>query len=90
MLRGSGDTLRQACGQVFGLRPTPINTAVSWRFGLVPEEDFDQISRSAGNIWARRSFWMIPILSSIVIMNLIANLPFLYHKPETTAVTRID
>jgi hypothetical protein len=30
----------------------------------------------------RRSFWMIAKLSSTVIMNLIANLPFLYHKPE--------
>ena len=26
----------------------------------------------------------------IVIINLIANLPFLYHKPEKDAVTRID
>ena len=26
---------------------------------------------------------MIPKLSSIVILNLIANLPFLYHKPKT-------
>jgi hypothetical protein len=31
----------------------------------------------------RRSFWMIAKLSSIVIMNLIANLPFLYHNLET-------
>jgi len=33
---------------------------------------------------------MIPKLSFIVIMNLIADLPFLYHKPEKDAVTRID
>jgi hypothetical protein len=33
---------------------------------------------------------MIRGVSSIVIMNLIANLPFLYHKPEEDAVTRID
>ncbi len=33
---------------------------------------------------------MIPKLSSIVIMNLIANLSFLYHKPENPAVTRLD
>ena len=39
---------------------------------------------------ATRSFWMMPKLSSIVIINLIANLSFLYHKPEKTAVTRID
>ena len=31
---------------------------------------------------AARSFWMTRKLSSIVIMNLIANLPFLYHKAE--------
>jgi hypothetical protein len=29
-------------------------------------------------------------LSSIVIMDLVANLPFLYHKPGKAAVTRID
>ena len=29
---------------------------------------------------ATRSFWMIPKLSSIVILNLIATLSFLYHK----------
>jgi hypothetical protein len=29
-----------------------------------------------------RSFWMTRKLSSIVILNLIANLPFLYHKAE--------
>jgi hypothetical protein len=39
---------------------------------------------------ATRSFWMIPKLSSIVIINLIANLTFLYHKPKKHAVTRID
>jgi hypothetical protein len=33
---------------------------------------------------------MIPKLSSIVTLNLIANLPFLYHKPEQNAVTRIE
>jgi hypothetical protein len=33
---------------------------------------------------------MVPKLSSIVIINLIANLPFLYHKPKKNAVTRID
>jgi hypothetical protein len=38
----------------------------------------------------RESFWMIAKLSSIVIINLIANLTFLYHKPEKPAVTRID
>jgi hypothetical protein len=37
-----------------------------------------------------RSFWMTPKLSSIVIINLIAKLPFLYHKPEKPAGTRID
>jgi len=39
---------------------------------------------------AARSFWMTPKLSYIVIINLIANLLFLYHKPEKHAVTRID
>jgi hypothetical protein len=38
---------------------------------------------------ARRS-WMMPVSSYIVILNLIANLSFLYHKPEKPAVTRID
>jgi hypothetical protein len=33
---------------------------------------------------------MIPKCSSIVIINLIATLPFLYHKPEKPAVTCID
>jgi hypothetical protein len=33
---------------------------------------------------------MILKLSYIVIINLIANLSFLYHKPEKHAVTRID
>jgi hypothetical protein len=33
---------------------------------------------------------MILKLSSIVIINLIATLTFLYHKPEKHAVTRID
>jgi hypothetical protein len=37
-----------------------------------------------------RSFWMIPKLSSIAIINLIANLPFPYHKPEQNAATRFD
>ena len=37
-----------------------------------------------------RSFWMIPKPSYIVIMNLIATLSFLYHKPEKTALIRID
>ena len=41
-------------------------------------------------IAARESFWMIPKPSSIVIVNLIAKLPFLYHKPEKPALTRID
>jgi hypothetical protein len=27
-----------------------------------------------------RSFWMTPVSSSIVILNLIAKLPLLYHK----------
>jgi hypothetical protein len=27
-----------------------------------------------------RTFWMIPVSSTIVITNLIANVPFLYHK----------
>ena len=30
------------------------------------------------------------ISSYIVILNLIANFPFLYHKPQQLAVTRID
>jgi hypothetical protein len=33
---------------------------------------------------------MIPKCSYIVILNLIANLPFLYHKPEKHVVIRID
>jgi hypothetical protein len=37
-----------------------------------------------------QSFWIIPKLSSMVIMNLIANLPFLYHKAQEHAVIRID
>jgi hypothetical protein len=39
---------------------------------------------------AMTSFWMTPKLSSIVIINLIANLSFLYHKPEKHALIRID
>jgi hypothetical protein len=38
------------------------------------------VFRCLPQISARRSFWMISKLSSIVIMNLIANLRFLYHK----------
>ena len=37
-----------------------------------------------------RSSWMMPVSSYIVILNLIANLSFLYHKPEKHAVIRID
>jgi len=37
-----------------------------------------------------RSFWMTTKLSFIVILNLIANLSFLYHKPQKHAVIRID
>jgi len=37
---------------------------------------------------SKRSFWMMLKLSSIVIMNLIANLAFLYHKLESHALTR--
>jgi hypothetical protein len=37
-----------------------------------------------------RSFWIAATLSSIAIINLIANLPFLYHKPGKYAVTRLD
>jgi hypothetical protein len=33
---------------------------------------------------------MTPKLSYIVIINLIANLSFLYHKPQQHAVIRID
>jgi hypothetical protein len=33
-----------------------------------------------------RSFWMMPVDSFIVIINL----SFLYHKPQKPAVTRID
>jgi hypothetical protein len=39
---------------------------------------------------AARSFWMKPKLSYIVIINLIATLSFLYHKPQQPALTRID
>jgi hypothetical protein len=39
---------------------------------------------------ARERSWMMPVSSYIVILNLIANLSFLYHKPEKPAVTRID
>jgi hypothetical protein len=31
-------------------------------------------------LYATRSFWMKPVSSSIVITNLIAKLPLLYHK----------
>jgi hypothetical protein len=37
-----------------------------------------------------RSFWMTPNRLFIVIINLIANLRFLYHKSEKPALTRID
>ena len=37
-----------------------------------------------------RSFWLTPKLSSIVILNLIANLSFLYHKPQKPVLIRID
>jgi len=37
-----------------------------------------------------RSFWMILKCSSIVIINLIATLSFLYHKSEKPAVIRLD
>jgi hypothetical protein len=37
-----------------------------------------------------RSFWMTPKRSSIVILNLIAKLPFPYYKPEKPALIRID
>jgi uncharacterized membrane protein len=33
-----------------------------------------------------RSFWMKPASSAIAIMNLIANLPLLYHKPKNTRI----
>ena len=33
-----------------------------------------------------RTFWMIPVSSSIVILNLIANLPLLYHKSKNTRI----
>jgi hypothetical protein len=36
------------------------------------------------------SFWMKPKLSYIVILNLIATLSLLYHKPPKPAVTCID
>jgi hypothetical protein len=38
---------------------------------------------------SRESFWMIPKLSSIVIMNLIAKLPLLYHKPKNTRILHL-
>ena len=37
-----------------------------------------------------RTFWIEQNASSIVIINLIANLSFLYHKSEKPAVNRID
>ncbi len=42
----------------------------------------EQHASSLRQISARVSFWMIPKLSSIVIINLIANLSFLYHKSD--------
>jgi hypothetical protein len=39
-----------------------------------------KLSGSWHKITGTRSFWMTPKLASLVIMNLIANLPFLYHK----------
>jgi hypothetical protein len=33
-----------------------------------------------------RTFWITSNLSSIVILNLIANLRFLYHKPKNTRI----
>jgi hypothetical protein len=36
------------------------------------------------------SFWMTRSSSYIVIINLIANLPFLYHKSGKPALTRLD
>jgi len=33
-----------------------------------------------------RTFWMTPKLSSIVILNLIAKVRFLYHKPKDTRI----
>jgi len=42
------------------------------------------VSRAGTCLAGTTSFWMIPKLSSIVILNLIANLPFLYHNPKNT------
>jgi hypothetical protein len=36
---------------------------------------------------ARERSWMMPVGSSIVIINLIAKLPLLYHKPQQPALT---
>ena len=65
--------------------------------GLVPLGETDRWGPEKAQLPAgfisnprTRSFWMIPKLSSIVIVNLIANLSFLYHKPEKHAVIRID
>jgi len=33
-----------------------------------------------------RTFWMTPKLFTIVILNLIAKLPLLYHKPKNTRI----
>jgi hypothetical protein len=41
-----------------------------------------RLSRTGKRIPTRESFWMTPKLSYIVIINLIANFTFLYHKPE--------
>ena len=51
---------------------------VGARIGPEPDRLLDAGKR---NFPGTRSFWMTRKLSSIVIMNLIANLPFLYHKP---------
>ena len=57
------------------------------RIGLVEapidREKFESVfSRGGISNPTPRSFWMIPKRSSIVILNLIAKVPFLDHKAE--------
>jgi hypothetical protein len=60
------------------------------RSGSAAELSGGVSSAILGSNFDTRSFWMTPKLSSIVILNLIANWSFLYHKPEKHAVNRID
>ena len=86
-------------GFYFGLL-TPVALLLGYRSHVGPswhspvpaepdrsmESEKGVVSRCLPQIPSTRTFWMMPKLSSIVIMNLIANLPLLYHKPKNTRI----